>query len=220
MKFPDLQDDKFAEFIGIMLGDGSIGRYKCKSEDRITIQHQVKVTLDSRNKEYINHVRDLMNYLFDVEPRINFKKNENTADIRIFRKEIFNFLVNKAELRKSPKRMRARIPSYLNSNNKIHLLRGIFDTDGSVVITKNNGILYPRLELKISPSPMQSQLIDIIEQLGFNLKVQKLDKGKIRIRINGKKELAKWMKLVGTSNYLYYNKAKKFIAGEGFSQLS
>ena len=212
MRFPDLQDKKFAEFVGIMLGDGSIGRYKCKYKNGIKIQYQVKVTLDSRNKEYINHVKDLMNYLFGFEPKVNYKKNENTADIRIFRKEIFNFLVDKAELRKSPKWMRAIVPSYLNDDNKIHLLRGIFDTDGSVVITKNNGTLYPRLELKMSPAPMQSQIINIVKQLGFKFKVQKLDRGKIRIRINGKKELQKWMGLIGTNNYLYYQKAKKFYS--------
>ena len=71
MKFPDLEDPRFAEFVGIMLGDGSIGRYKCKFKKGIKIQHQVKITLDSRNKEYIHYVKNLVKYLFDIEPRIN-----------------------------------------------------------------------------------------------------------------------------------------------------
>ena len=51
---------KIAEFVGIMLGDGSIGVYNTKAESKIKKHRVVKVTLDSRNKQYIEYVAKLM----------------------------------------------------------------------------------------------------------------------------------------------------------------
>ncbi len=40
----NMKKEKIAEFIGIMLGDGSIGVYNTKIRDRIKKHHVVKVT--------------------------------------------------------------------------------------------------------------------------------------------------------------------------------
>ena len=53
------------------------------------------------------------------------------------------------------------------------ILRGLFDTDGSVTIFNNNGILYPRIEIKICPSPAQKQIIEILDRLNLRYKIQK-----------------------------------------------
>ena len=73
------KEEKIAEFIGIMLGDGSIGIYDCKAGDKTKKQYQLKVTLDSRNSQYIEYVFNLMKEVLDVEPVINIKTTENTA---------------------------------------------------------------------------------------------------------------------------------------------
>lgn len=219
MKFPNLNDPKLAEFVGIMLGDGSIGIYKCNAPNRITTMHQMKISIDSRETDYINYLVQMFDYLFGFKPRINYKKKENTADIRTFRREIVKFVLNEVGLKISPKWNTAKIPyRYFRNNLEIEVLRGIFDTDGSITITKNNGLLYPRLELKICPSPMQTQFIEIVDRIGCDFKVQRLEKGKIRIRINGKSELLKWLKIVGTSNPKHLNRANKIlgIAEAGF----
>ena len=49
--FVHLDDQNTAEFVGVMLGDGSIGIYNCKSEKRMTTMHQLKITVDSREKD-------------------------------------------------------------------------------------------------------------------------------------------------------------------------
>ena len=83
----DYMKKEIAEFVGIMLGDGCIGIYNCKAGNKMKKQYQLKVTLDSRNKQYIKYVFDLMKKVLEVKPVINYKKNENTVDIRTFRKE-------------------------------------------------------------------------------------------------------------------------------------
>ena len=212
-----LDDPRIAEFVGIMLGDGSIGIYKCKDVGRTTIMHQLKITVDSREAEYISYLCSLMSSVFNVNPVVNYKSNENTADIRIFRKKVIEFAISQIGLKLSPKWNNATIPDvYMRADLATYVLRGLFDTDGCVNLTNNNGTVYPRLELKICPLPMQNQVIDILNRNGFDFKVQNLDKGKIRIRLNGKKSLSKWMEIVGSNNPKHIAKMRKIIAEDGF----
>ena len=207
-----MEEKKLAEFIGIMLGDGSIGIYDTKAGNKIKKHRVVKVTLDSRNKPYINYVSNLMKEVLNVEPRISFKKQENAVDISTHRKDKLNYVLNELGLKISPKWERMEIPEkYMKKELYPHMLRGLFDTDGSVTIFNNNGIKYPRIEIKICPSPAQKQFILIVKELGFNYKIQELDKGKIRIRISGVKELKKWFEIVGSSNQNYIDRAKPFL---------
>ena len=92
-----------------------------------------------------------------------------------------------------------------------YFIRWLFDTDGSVTIFNNNGTIYPRIEIKICPSPSQKQFIGILNELSFNYKIQELDKKEIRIRISGVKELKKWFEIVGSSNQEYIKRADRFL---------
>ena len=65
-------EERIAEFIGIMLGDGSIGIYDTKAGNKIKKHHVIKVTLDSRNKKYTNYVSNLMRGVLNVEPRLYY----------------------------------------------------------------------------------------------------------------------------------------------------
>ena len=205
-------EEKIAEFIGIMLGDGSIGIYDTKVGNKIKKHYVVKVTLDSRNKKYISYVSNLMKEILDVEPKLHFKKKENAADIRIFRREKVNYVLNEIGLKISPKWNKMEIPDkFMKEKLYPHILRGLFDTDGSVTRFNNNGILYPRIEIKICPSPAQKQFMNILNKLGIHYKIQKLDRGEIRVRISGKNELEKWFNVIGSSNELYIQKAEQFL---------
>ena len=217
LKFPKLKNHSLAEFIGIILGDGSLGIYKCKSNGKIKIQYKLQITCHSIDDlEYLNYVKSLFKKLFGVNFHQSFRKNEKACDLRIFRKEIIEFFINYLNMNLAPKWNRAKIPKiFMNKDFKKDLLRGYFDTDGSVVITNNNGTIYPRLEFKISPSPMQNQFIQILGDLGFNFGVYRIGKGKVRIQMNGKKELLKWIQNIGFRNPKHINKIKR-VAGTGF----
>ncbi len=207
-----MDEKKLAEFVGIMLGDGSIGIYNTKAGNRIKKHHVVKVTLDSRNKEYIIYVSNLMKEVLEIEPRVYFKKNENAVDICTFRKEKLDYILNEIGLKISPKWNSMEIPEkFMRKENYPWLLRGLFDTDGSVTIFNNNGTIYPRIEIRICPSPAQNQFREILENLGFNYKIQNHERGKIRIRISGIKELKKWFEIIGSSNQYYIQRAKRFL---------
>jgi len=193
----------FAELIGILLGDGSIGIYGK--------QHRVQVTSDIKEKAYSMHIISLMKRLFDVNPLYRVRKNKDAGEVFVFSKEFLLFLMETG-MRLAPKWGRAEIPPpFLSDELDRHVLRGYFDTDGSVVITNNNGIIYPRLEAKISPSPMQKQLIEILKRNKFRVKIQEIGKGKIRFRLNGIHQLKEWYDKVGFSNPRYLKRANLFL---------
>ncbi len=204
--------EKIAEFIGIMLGDGSIGIYDFEQNNKTKRMHQLKVTLDSRNKDYIDYVANLMKDVLEEEPKIFFKKKENTADIRVFKKDKVRYALDSLGLKISPKLDKMEIPlNYSNGKLGLLVLRGLFDTDGSVTVFDNNGTLYPRIEIRICPCPAKNQVIEILNEAGFNYRIQELERGKIKIRISGKEELKKWFNLIGSSNNLYIERAKPFL---------
>lgn len=199
---------KFAEFIGILLGDGSIGIYRCsRGNGKVSIQHKLQITCNSvDDKEYIGYIENLIELFFQVKPKKSFR-NIKTCDIRLFHKDIIKFMIDEIGMKLSPKWNRAKIPEfYIKNKLELDILRGYFDTDGSVVITNNNGTIYPRLEMKICPSPMQSQFIDILKRSGFRFGVYQIGKGEVRIQLNGKEQLKKWFNEIGFSNQKHINK--------------
>ena len=202
-------DVKLAELIGILLGDGSLSL----KENNPTSINRLQITLNSRDDlEYIFYVKTLLHYLLGIQPHLKFRKNENAADLRIYRKEIINFLVKDIGLKLSPKWERAVIPTKFQADHlDKFVIRGYFDTDGSLVTTNNNGTIYPRLEMKVCPSPMQNQFIDILRKYDFKFGVYKIGKGKVRIQLNGKGQLKKWLGIIGSSNQKHLDKVKRFI---------
>jgi hypothetical protein len=172
--------------------------------------------LNKNEIEYLKYIVNLIRTLFGIEPKTKFRKSENTVDIQVFNKNLIMFLINKVGLQTSPKWGRAVIPCiYLNTKFEKDILRGYFDTDGSIVVTNNNGIIYPRLEMKICPSPMQSSFIEILSRRKFRFGVYQIGRNNVRIQMNGKTQLEKWLKEIGMKNSRCIEKVNK-IAGEGF----
>jgi len=196
---------QLAEIVGILLGDGSIGIYR---------NHQrIKITLNAKEEEeYAKHIQTLFYQIFGVVPKIKYRIHENTLDLFIFDRKVIRLFLNEVGLVLSPKWGRAIIPNWIFERHvENYVIRGYCDTDGSVVIAQNNGTLYPRIEMKICPSPMQAQFIRILHEKNFKFGVYTIGKGKVRIQLNGKKQLQQWMTLIGFSNSQKLNRAKLFV---------
>ncbi len=187
-------DKYFAELTGILLGDGSISVYS-------KINHyRLQITLNSNEIEYAKYVQKLFNILTGSELTIKIRKNENALDLLCFKRIVIRKFITSGFIT-SPKWDRAIIPNqFMNKRLGKYVLRGYFDTDGSLVVTNNNGVMYPRLEMKIMPSPMKNQFIELLGMYGFKFRVYDIGKGKMRIQMNGKKQLEKWNKEIGFSN--------------------
>lgn len=216
MKRPNVYSKKFAEFVGVLLGDGSIGEYIWRRNNITKTQHRIKISTNSvADREYIKYLEKLIKDLFDIKPHVKKRKNELTCDLLIFNKELFKFLTKNVKLIKAPKKNRAAIPSqYMNTERELDVLRGYFDTDGCVVITNNNGTTYPRLEFKVSASPMRNQFIEILSRRGYRVVLSNSKDNVTRIQLNGKAQLKKWVNEIGFSNKKHMRKTAKVIYRE------
>jgi hypothetical protein len=195
-----------------MLGDGSIGRYECsRRKGGSSEQFLVKITISKHESEYEDYIFYLFEEPFNLEPISYRKKSEKTLDIRCFKPDLFNFMTEKVGLKTAPKKGRAVITErYMVEELRKEVLRGYFDTDGSLVLTDNNDYLYPRLEMKISCSPMQEQFKQLIEKEGFRFGNYELENDKIRIQINGKEKLQKWVEEIEFKNQRHLSKLERF----------
>ena len=211
MKEPSLHDKKLAELVGIILGDGCIGIYECKANDKIKVQHKLQITLSKAEKAYAYYIKDLFIELFDVEPIIKFRKNENALDILIFKKSVVLFFIEKVKLKLSPKKGRVIIPEiYTIPPFDKFVLRGYFDTDGCITLTNNNGILYPRIEFKVQSISLKNQFEVILKRMKFRFGVYQIGVERFRFQLNGKVQLQKWAREIGSKNE---NHIKKFSGG-------
>jgi hypothetical protein len=203
-------DKKLAELTGIILGDGSIGVYSRK--DRPGKQYRAKITMNSeKDYRYSEYVSDLFHHAFGQRPHKYFRKNEKTLDLIITKRSVIHKLLGLG-LKASPKRNRATIPKrFRRGRLALKVVRGYMDTDGCITVFDNNGSLYPRIEMKICPSPMQKQLIDILRNSGFQPRINDIGEGKKRIMLAGVRKLRKWHRLIGFSNDRNLIIAKKFI---------
>lgn len=201
MKIPNAKNRKLAEFVGILLGDGSITR---------TYQNRIQITLNKNEILYANYIKKLVKEIFDVDAKIKFRKTENALDIHIFKIKIINFLLDEVGLKESPKWNRQIVPKiFMNNYLEKSILRGYFDTDGSVVITRKDKTPYPRLEMKICPSPMKDNLIEILKHQKFHFGNYSIDNGRTRIQINGRIQTKRWLNLIGISNPLQLERLQK-----------
>lgn len=124
---------ELAEFVGIMFGDGSLFIDK-KYSYRISVHLNL-----IKDYEYSKHVRRMFFNIFNkelVEDRYEYK---SSLDLRTYSKQILFFLHTTLNVHIGKKQLTS-IPICITSDKKylICFLRGLFDTDGCVVISKRN----------------------------------------------------------------------------------
>ncbi|MFH0890280.1 MAG: LAGLIDADG family homing endonuclease [Candidatus Aenigmatarchaeota archaeon] len=145
-------DKNLAEFIGIVLGDGTLTK------------NFVRISLDSRyDIRYASYVANLIGKIFKIGAGIRKEKNKNLIYVTLYSVTACKFLNEKFKLPFGDKIInKASIPDLiLNDQNLINsCIRGLVDTDGTIYrgdtvhFYSNNKIIIEQLnkinsELKI-----------------------------------------------------------------------
>ncbi len=187
--FPD-NSIALAEFIGIMLGDGGVGKY------------QAMITLDAKaDKEYVNYVVSLMNSLFGVKPSL-YLKAENVVVIHISGVELIEFLLTKGLCIGSKLRANIGLPGWIveNLDYSKACIKGLVDTDGCFFKHKYQvgGKQYEYKKIAFV-SYIPQLIADVKKQLlllGFNPKIQ----DRKRLFLYNQNEAVRYFREIGTSN--------------------
>ena len=130
------KSEDLAEFIGIMLGDGSIlERNGC-----------INISFDKRNNYYINYVFALCKMIFDVEFRRKDEKNNNGAHLYFYSKDMMAKLKSLGLKSGDKIKNNVGIPEWIKEN-EIYLkrcIKGLIDTDGCIYICKREKRKYTK----------------------------------------------------------------------------
>lgn len=135
-----------SEFIGVVLGDGSISEYQ------VTIY--LNLTDDA---DYVAKLTKLIKELFNINVSFYVRKKKNIKALILSSKALVEFLVNNNELTIGNKiKNNIQMPSWIKSNKywQAACIKGLFDTDGCVFLDKHkiNGKIYKNLGLVFSSS--------------------------------------------------------------------
>ena len=209
LRLPTNMDEYLAEDIGIMIGDGHIGKFV---RPKRAVEYPIVCSCDAvTDKDYlVNFVRPLKQKLYYLEFAVSTTgKNRREMRIKINSKGLVNFYTKLIGLPLN-KKTGIGIPEFIFKRKKWlkSCLRGIVDTDFCFRV-KNNG--YPSIKLKTESERLVRDCKKAFRILGFETSTQ-----------TNVKEIHSTTKRAHTSNYLYLSgraKLRKYIKKIGFRNI-
>jgi len=205
-------NQKFDLLYGMMLGDGSL----CKSGRGYFVTFCGHIEDDL---EQVNFFAAEISKIIDRKVKVKLRPEIGIAEVNISCKELFNlFKSNGFPVGKKG----VKLMINYDCGNVNDLIKGYFATDGCLVLTSNNGTLYPRLEFSSISFELLNQVkvyldkLKIIGSIYVSKKASKNTHTLYRLQINGKKKLDLFKEKIGFHNIKHqkrYNKYKN--AGGG-----
>jgi len=204
-------NEKLAEIIGIILGDGCL--YKGKKKGN----YQIIVTSGKNEREWINYVRTQFSNYFKKEFKIvEIKFGIQT---KIGSKEIFEQLIKSGLYYGNKIKNKVTIPLWVFEKREflIKTVQGLFDTDGCVY---NKYGPYAQIEFKFGCVETTNSVCEAVKKLGYNpTNVQKQYNnatGKFRWRfyLSRQKEIDCFFNEIKPKNQKHINRYNKIRYGD------
>jgi DNA-binding transcriptional regulator WhiA len=201
-----MKNKDFAEFLGIMSGDGYLLIKRGKRK-----LYRIQFTLNkSEDMYYFDHISELSIKLFGIKPKKQMKK-ENAYHINIHNKKTVLFVESQG-FPSGKKKNKLTIPKWILENKKYTraFLKGLMETDGSLFFAKRGMYKinkYPVMEIKCSDERFMKQVHKAFKTIGFEALFRRCKQpgfdDAYKIQLNGEKWLNKWIKEIGFNNLNY-----------------
>ena len=181
---------ELAEFIGIIMGDGSISEYQVV----ITLHH-----ID--DLEYAAFVVRLIKKLFKVTPRVYHSQKNSVNDIVVSRKELVHFLHTLGLPIGNKVKQQFDIPEWIKRDRKLATacVRGLVDTDGCIFLhryrVKGRWYAYKKLSFTSASEPLRQSVYDLLKKFDFHPRLNGKD-----VRLNRIEDMRRYFSLVSTHN--------------------
>ena len=183
----------FAEFIGIMLGDGGINN-----------KWQANITVNAvADRKYAEYISQLCVQLFGVAPAVRKRKTKQALIISLASTSVVDFLVAQGLPRGNKLNQGLRIPDWIMENREFQVacVRGLVDTDGCLYVHKHMvaGKQYRNIGFcftSYSPELVQ-QVSSILEENGIKPSVPK---GGRNVYLYRAESVRKYLRIFGSSN--------------------
>lgn len=154
---------KFAEFIGILAGDGNQSLW------------QTKISLNLRTEmDYAHYVIKLINELFGLSAGIHKRELISAIDIVISSNRLVRYLHNKGVPIGNKIAQKLDIPEWINEQKawKIAYLKGLFDTDGCAYVDihryKNKTYRHICVAFTTYSKKLLNSVHKILQSLGYS----------------------------------------------------
>jgi hypothetical protein len=201
-----------AEFCGIMAGDGCLSN----TGKGINSGNKYWIYICGHrfdDKEHYFYIKKIIKQLFKKEVSIKERVKENVNVIRFSDKKIFN-IIKSLGIPIGEKYEKLHMPYWItkNKDNTILFLRGLFDTDGSFVLSKQHKIIpyYPRIEISTKSKRLAKQVKENLNKIKIGCSLNK-KRQYFRLEVAGKERCKLWMDIIGTKNKKHFIKYKNSI---------
>ena len=166
---PSKISEDLAEETGWHIGDGSMNYYK--NQGKMKGVYQLRGHIEDDKPHYIERIKPIFDKIYGTN--ISLREMPST---RVYGFQIWNdSLVRFKQSLGLPlgKKFELSIPeAFLNDENLTKaVIRGIFDTDGSIRLENKNNKVYPTIYLTTISKKLAYQLLEILNKLGFRTTV-------------------------------------------------
>ncbi len=187
-----VESEDLAEFIGIMLGDGGLTHFQCS----------IYLNSDT-DREFADYVKDLINRLFKIVPKIYKHKKEKVLRVSVSGVNLIEYLTSKGLSLGNKVHLQAGVPSWIKSKSEYinACIRGLIDTDGCFTLHKYkvNGkeYCYPKICFSNRSEPLLGFVYNELKGLGLNPKRT----FKYGVWLHNQNEVKRYLQVIGTRNY-------------------
>lgn len=190
---PPKMNSMLAEIFGILNGDGHLSLNG----------YEICIVLNRLEKEYSQYIRSLFEKTFNL--KMSTYERENWIKLRIYSKDLFNFMVDKYGFPKGNKKDFLKIPEIVGTCEKwkFSYLRGLFDTDGSFYVRRKKD---PVIEITSGNEFFLIEIKTLLESLDF-----RVSNGNKRIFLYGKENVDRFFKRVKPSNTKHLKKYLDYL---------
>ena len=213
----------FYELVGIILGDGCVYHYPEKGIYGLEISGNAE-----EDQEYFLKISSFIENLIGKKPVISMRNHKLGKSLKlvVYSKKFAEYLINDLGITFRNKTFEAAISDkFLDWKHSKHVIRGLFETDGSLYFSKIKGISsYPRVEIKTSSKQIANQVTNVLKQRNFNPHIRTNNHDRtIGIYVSGPAMLEKWVNEIGfgsnknLSKYLIWKKFGYYLPRISFS---
>ena len=202
-------NEKLAEFIGAVLGDGHVFYHKGKKIGVYGIRIAGDLNLDKDYHE--NYLKELGKSLFKLEGRVllRIKEKNNERFLDFYSKELVEFFKEIPIYPGNKIKNQSTIPKWIIEHNTFlkACLRGLIDTDGSIFRMSNKNFNLLRICFTNYNITLLNDTRNAFIKLGFNPSKIILNK---QFFLSRKSDITKYLKEIGFSNKKHLDRLNKF----------
>ncbi len=219
MAWDDEQRKRLCELVGIIIGDGCIGKYM----EGTKVHYVVGVCGDPKKEvQYLSkYIAALFEEFAGGKPSVFY--HERALWVKTQKKKLFDLLTTEIGLRPGKKAAIVCIPHTILDQGWDYVkytIRGIADTDGSVFTADKPGSpAYPSIEITTVSENLAEQLYLLLKKEKFRVTKRGFERKDgptvYKVGLNGYNMMRKWHTEIGFSNPRKSQKLLEIVVGQG-----